>query len=151
MLLSKLIIPISTAIGKEPVPEPPSSEFAFESKEPHKVQIITSGPMALKTYLEQIESAQSSIDLESYILKNDTTGRLILNSLINKSKSGTKVRVLLDAYGSNIFNDALLFHFKEAGVELKYYRPSFNNTFSIPTPLDHRKLLVIDNKRVMAG
>lgn len=122
------------------------SAYKASSDQPHQVRVITSGLVALKTYLELIESAQTSIDVETFAIKSDNSGKLILKALMKKAAEGKRVRILLDKYGDKSESKDLDQLIKN-GVEIRYYNES---KFSL-LPVDHRKLLIIDNFIVLTG
>ena len=48
-----------------------------------------------------IRQAQQEIFLETYIFKNDVVGKSIASALEDAARRGVKVRLLVDAFGSN--------------------------------------------------
>jgi putative cardiolipin synthase len=110
--------------------------------------LYTQGPSALKEYLQLIEGAKESIELESFVFQPDRVGQLILASLEKKAQAGVKVRLILDAYGSRkYFSLRLLNALSTAGLEIGFY----NSRCFHPLPIDHRKFLIVDGKEVFFG
>lgn len=145
--MAPFILFLSTAVNAWALSsEDVENGFYARSNKPHEIQLITSGAVALKTYLALIESAQESIELETFVIKSDSTSRLILHALMKKAEAGKRVRVLLDSYGNDMSSWALK-SLKRSGAQLRY----FNNSWFSFFPVDHRKLLIIDRKVVVAG
>lgn len=127
-----------------------SDHYQCTSAEPHQLKIITSGAIALRTYIQAIESAKESIELESFVLDPDPATQLILFALYKKAKEGISIRILLDSYGSqkNIQNAPIWFSaLQQAGIQFRFY----NSAFFEPFPINHRKFLFIDHKFVFSG
>lgn len=121
-------------------------------------------------YLLAIESAQSSILLESYIFAWDEVGRRVMASLRRAVARGVSVKVMVDAIGSMESLGRLSDACDQHGVNLKIYHPlpwqwhlfrkggrvgsALANTayfLRVINNRDHRKLLVIDDDRIFTG
>jgi len=59
-------------------------------------RLLPSGQAALSARLALIEQARHSLDLQYYIFRNDTSGKLIMDALIRAAERGVRVRLLLD-------------------------------------------------------
>lgn len=99
-----------------------------------------------------IEEAQDRIHLETYILRNDTTGRSFVNILERKARDGLAVRLLYDALGSFGLDSALFTGLRRAGAEVVTFNP-LRRTYPhwMPRRRDHRKLLVVDGAVAFTG
>jgi len=89
-----------------------------------------------------IDSAEKSIDLETFFIYQGHGTDLILNALANKVKQGIKVRILVDGYMMKKKNrdNRLKKLADELGFELRF----FNESKLKPNRRDHRKILCID-------
>ena len=58
--------------------------------------LLNEGPAALDWRLRAIDSAVSSIDLQSFLWNNDTSGRLIMAHLVAAADRGVQIRILMD-------------------------------------------------------
>ncbi len=72
-----------------------------------------------------IDAAQSEILLESYILKDDTTGRGFLEALASARSRGVSVRVLADFFGSFATRRAFWAEMRRRGIEVRLFNPRF--------------------------
>lgn len=121
--------------------------MAYLTQDNH-ISIMTDGNHMFESLLTAIGEAESTINIEYFIVKKDVTGRRLFDALIEKAREGVEVRLLLDALGSK-FNKK---HFKvqefiEAGGKFALFFPpkiSFLNfRFNYR---NHRKIVVIDDK-----
>ena len=60
------------------------------------IHLLSDGPEALAMRLHLTEKAERSIDVQYYILTNDTSGQLIAGELLKAADRGVHVRILLD-------------------------------------------------------
>jgi cardiolipin synthase A/B len=107
-------------------------------------RILIDGPVAFEAWLAAIASAERWIHLENYIVRDDATGRLFREALIEKARQGVKVRVLYDAVGCWATPKRFWRPFAAAGAEARAFAP-----MSLHDPLnflrrDHRKVVAVD-------
>lgn len=115
--------------------------------------------------IRDIDQAQQSIELETYIFEADKTGNSIINALSAAAGRDVSVRVIIDGFGSSAWITNALHQLKQHNVEVKIYHPmpwrfwqwglatNQENFFNKLTFLinvlnrrNHRKLCIIDNK-----
>ena len=92
----------------------------------HRIKLIEYGPEALELRVHMIRAAQRHIDLQTFILRRDDSGELILNELLDAARRGVKVRLLLDQMFS--FSDAeylVSLTMAHSNLEVRFYNPSF--------------------------
>lgn len=130
--------------------------YEAHSRLPHVVQIINDGPAALATRLKMIDQATTTIDIETYIFKDDQSGQLILQALLKKKRENPqiKVRLLLDynVGGPDIRNEAILQELAGNGIDIKF----FNKCNILEVALgcnrrNHQKIFVIDGQDAIIG
>lgn len=116
---------------------------------PHELTILNHGHAALIARLELIETAQESIEWESYEFWPGKSTRLLLQALERKAKEGVKVSVLLDKLAMNKVHLAYVFkELKERGIEIKIFNTKL---LARPDFRTHRKMLVADRSRAIVG
>lgn len=126
---------------------------AFEgTREPQKLQILSSGLASLEKRLELLESAKNSIDMEFYIYNPDLSGRIITQALIKKAKEGVKVRLLVDATPlwrglDQYYAYVMGLH----GIEVRFFNKSSKIKISKANYRSHRKLILIDGHSAITG
>ena len=110
----------------------------------NSARILIDGPVAFEAWLAAIAAAERWIHLENYIVRDDSTGRLFRDALIERARQGVRVRVLYDAVGCWATPKRFWRPFAEAGVEARAFAP-----MSLHDPLnflrrDHRKVVAVD-------
>jgi len=69
-----------------------------------KEQCYQNPDVIFSAMLESFRCARKSIDFETFIFERDELGERILQSLIEASQRGVKVRLLVDGVGSPQFS-----------------------------------------------
>ena len=64
--------------------------------------------MYFDTLIEIIQKSKSSIFLQTYILKDDETGKLIAEELIQASKRNINIYILLDGFASSNLHESFI-------------------------------------------
>jgi putative cardiolipin synthase len=119
---------------------------------PQKIKILNHGLAAFEERLQMIEAAKKTIDIEYFIYNADISGKIFTQALINKAKSGVKVRLLLDYL--MIKKEITPFHsyeFEKNGIEVKYFNPTALLNLVKGQYRNHRKVLIVDGKVAMTG
>jgi cardiolipin synthase len=111
----------------------------------NEVTVYEFGRDALGKMLEAIESARESVHLETYILRDDGTGRRFLDALTARARGGVSVCLLYDAFGSLGLAPETLSPLRAAGGLATAFNP-LGRLYPkwLPRRRDHRKLLVVD-------
>ncbi len=60
------------------------------------VRLLPLGAYSLDTRIQLAQRATRSLDVQYYVLENDTTGRLLMKALRDASQRGVRVRLLVD-------------------------------------------------------
>ena len=126
--------------------------------------LLNDGPTALDWRLRSIDTATSSIELQTFLWDLDTTGRLILKHIITAADRGVKVRILIDDTFLLSEDDMLLALHEHPNIEYRIFNPNKRRANSFLTRqvlnlgefhrLDHRmhnKSMVIDNRIAIIG
>lgn len=85
--------------------------------------VYSEGKTYFKALLHDIKNAKSSIEIESYIFTNDTTGNHVVNALSDAAKRNVSVRVLVDGAGSPFFSHVLAPKLERSGAHTKIFHP----------------------------
>jgi putative cardiolipin synthase len=129
-----------------------SYPYIVNSKNPQDMRVINSGPASLYARIDMIRRATKSIELETFIFKDDTAGRIVLQELAAAAKRGVKVKVLIDKAFFNLrIDDYYAQVLQENGVEVRYYNNTPITNFSTVQYRNHRKLMVVDDKEAITG
>ncbi len=117
----------------------------------NRVELLFDGPAVYPAMLERIAAATHWIHLDNYIIRDDATGRMMMGALAERARSGIRVRVLTDWFGSFTTPGRLWNELRAAGGEVrKFQPPDFLHPFANLTR-DHRKLLVADGRLGVTG
>jgi cardiolipin synthase len=116
----------------------------------NQVEVYFEGRTAFAAMREAALAAKSEILLESYIFKDDATGRLFLEGAKAAAARGLKVRVLADAMGSYSTRAGFWREMESHGIETHLFHPVFKQLWYQPFR-DHRKILVVDRGVAFTG
>jgi cardiolipin synthase len=111
------------------------------------VRLLRDAAENYPAWLQAIAAAQSYIHFESYIIRDDSSGRQFAEALMAKAKDGVAVRLLYDWMGALNKTPARFWTaLRRAGVEVRCFNP-----LRLSSPLgwvhrDHRKSLVVDGE-----
>ncbi len=105
------------------------------------VQYFIDGKEMFALLSRDLQNARDHIHFQFYQVKNDRLGREILEILARKAKSGVRVRILLDAWGSRRMG-SLLPLLRDSGVLLEFFYPGIYHY----NYRNHRKIVVIDGE-----
>jgi cardiolipin synthase len=82
----------------------------------NRVQLLVDGREAFPAFKRALASATRSIELQTFIYKDDSTGRAMAALLCERARAGVKVRVLVDAIGDSM--GSCKKQMKAAGIEV---------------------------------
>ena len=116
------------------------------------VDLYSCGRAAFPAMLDAIAGAQTSVHLETYILRDDRTGRRFLEALTERAGAGVDVRLLYDAFGSHQLDPRALAPLVRAGGDALAFNPLRRRYPRwAPRRRDHRKLLIVDGRSAFTG
>ena len=122
----------------------------YISKNNH-VSFFHDGPDYHNEYLNLIRNSKRIIHLQTYIFMMDEFGKNVYNELINASKRGVKVYLLVDSVGSRLFTQKAENELIKAGVFFsRFNKVNFKSLHSWGRRL-HHKILLVDNEKSFVG
>ncbi len=130
-----------------------SNGIAGASKE-NSFELITEGTKAYNTLMHSINDATESISIATYILKNDTVTKTIIDALIRKAAEGVRVRLLIDSLGSYrlYFFQSPLKKLRKAGCEVHFFMPLLRLPYrNYINQRNHRKIYLFDETTLITG
>lgn len=120
----------------------------------NKVTLLADGQATYAAMFKALESAKDHINLESYIIEDDETGRKFAELLLKKQREGVQVHVIYDSLGSMNTSDAFFQRLLDGGIEVVEFNSfnplKFEGKWGL-THRDHRKILLIDGKIAIIG
>jgi phosphatidylserine/phosphatidylglycerophosphate/cardiolipin synthase-like enzyme len=129
-------------------PDAPLAALARDTGVPAGRSAVRALPMssyALDARLTLIRQAQVSLDLQTYLIGNDSTGRLLLRELRDAAARGVRVRLLLDDFYTDGMTELLLGLAAQPGVELRLFNPF---AYGRDTPIARMWNLLTDFRRL---
>ena len=113
----------------------------------NQVEILQNGKEKFPTLIRDIKNAKKTIHLTYFIWRKDNLTKQIRDILIEKSKNGIKVRILIDAWGGIFLSQKYKMEMRKAGIKiLRYFDFRFPFTTHTVNYRNHRKIAVIDGK-----
>ncbi len=109
--------------------------------EGNAVSMLVNGEQAYPAMLEAIRKAQRSVALLAYIFEADPTGRQFIDALVDASRRGCAVRVLVDYVGSH---RAVAHELRKAGVPVAVFLPP------VFFPLRNRYMNLRNHRKILA-
>ncbi|MHC4883900.1 MAG: phospholipase D-like domain-containing protein [Planctomycetota bacterium] len=113
--------------------------------------LLTNGEQVFPAMLAAIDSAQTRVSLETYIIRMDSVGERFSQALLRAAKRGVKVRFLCDAVGSRTVNAKTFQALTQAEGEVRFFNPLTSWTAIRLNNRDHRKILVVDGTTAFMG
>lgn len=132
--------------------------------------IIENGTRYFQSLIDDINQAQYTINLETFIFSRDAIGKKIVATLSDAAKRGVAVRVLVDAWGSPFWSATFAKPLEKAGVKTKIFHPfpwqlwnwsrsasktnllfKWVSLFFTANSRNHRKICLIDNQIAYVG
>lgn len=110
----------------------------------HRVDVLENGAVFDVLALE-IAQAQRSIHAVQYIWEDGAASDRIAGAIVARASAGVECRILVDAFGSNAFEEALGPRLRAAGCEVHLFRPD------VELARNHRKIFVIDGRVAFTG
>lgn len=116
------------------------------------IEFHEDGPASCRGLLALLDGAQDSLEVCTYVLRDDSVGRGVADALMAAVVRGVKVRLLVDWVGNLATGRRLLNRLRAGGVELRQFMPLLHNPRHGRTNLrNHRKLVVADGRRLWSG
>ncbi len=113
---------------------------------------LINGDAAYPAMIAEIDAAQRSVALVTYIFDHGIAGAMFLDALERAVKRGVEVRVLIDAVGSRYSHPPVVHELRKRGVTVAKFLPSL---FPVAHPFfnlrNHRKLLIVDGTTAFFG
>jgi cardiolipin synthase A/B len=118
----------------------------------NQIEPLCSGGETFPSMLAAIAAARRYVHLETYIIRDDSSGRRFLAALVERARAGVSVRLLYDALGSFGLPAAFLEELRAGGVRVAAYHPvaPWRARFGL-NQRDHMKILVVDGEVGFTG
>ncbi len=127
-------------------------------------RLFASGSDALSLRVQMADSAERTLDVQYFIFKEDTSGKLLMNALLRAAERGVRVRMLIDDTVARGQDDRVSWLAGHPNIDVRLYNPfyyrgqlgllryaEFALTASRLNYRMHNKLFVVDNEIAVAG
>lgn len=116
------------------------------------VELLVDGEATFQSILAGIDSAQSYVLFQFFIVHDDEIGRAVKERLIRKAREGVRVYFLYDEIGSHDLPRTYKDELRAAGAEVYDFhtRKGPRNRFQLNFR-NHRKVVVVDGKVAWIG
>jgi cardiolipin synthase len=117
----------------------------------NQLMLLRNGTRYFPLLCADIDAAQHSVYLETYIFAVDETGRMVSQALQRAALRGVAVHVLLDGFGSAEFPQEWVDELRNAGVDVQWFRREIS-PFTLSRSRKrrlyrmHRKMAVMDGE-----
>ncbi|MSM40592.1 MAG: cardiolipin synthase [Geobacter sp.] len=116
------------------------------------VELFPDGGAFFPSFFASLQTAQRTISLEFYIIRDDAIGQQMAELLVDAVRRGVTVSLLYDYIGSFETMSAFFRRLEEAGVTCRAFNPPpFRRGLGWFDKRDHRKIAVIDGTMAFAG
>jgi cardiolipin synthase len=120
----------------------------------NKVTLLADGQATYAAMFKVLQNARDHINLESYIIEDDETGRKFSDLLLQKQAEGVRVNLIYDSVGSMSTPASFFQRLQDSGIQVVGFNPI--NPLKAPgkwglTHRDHRKILIVDGKVAIIG
>ena len=112
----------------------------------NKVTLLADGQATYAAMFKAMQNAKDHINLESYIIEDDETGRKFADLLLQKQAKGVQVNLIYDSVGSMNTPASFFQRLRDGGIQVVGFNPI--------NPLnarDHRKIFIVDGKVAIIG
>jgi len=120
----------------------------------NKILLLSDGKAAYAAMFKALRNARDHINLESYIIEDDETGRKFADLLLQKQAEGVQVNLIYDSMGSMNTPASFFQRLQSGGIQVVEFNPvnplQARKTWGL-THRDHRKILIVDGKVAIIG
>lgn len=85
---------------------------------------LADGDQALGARLRLIENAQTTLDLQYFLMKPDLGGALITDALLKAADRGVRVRLLLDDFFTKVKDSSLALVDRHENIDVRIFNPA---------------------------
>ena len=120
----------------------------------NRIALLTDGQATYAAMFKAIQNARDHINLESYIIEDDETGRTFADLLLKKQGEGVQVNIIYDSMGSMNSPVSFFQHLRDGGINVIEFNPINPLKAGGKWELiyrDHRKILIADGKVAIIG
>ena len=150
--------PATTRIGRE------IAVLEHTHLETSGFQLLPLGRQSLRRRIELADASERTLDLQYFSIENDSSGKLLMNSVLRAADRGVRVRMLIDDFEDRPANAQLAALAAHPGIEIRIFNPYFlRGFFDVLRSGEfvlasrrlnsrmHNKLFIVDNAAAILG
>jgi cardiolipin synthase len=118
--------------------------------EGNSVELLENGAF-FDAMFDEIKAARRSVHFETFLWKEGELGRRLIEALLERSRAGVQVRVLVDADGGKKMGREAARQLCDGDCKLHLHHPRHVRNIGVFNERDHRKLVVVDGKVALVG
>jgi hypothetical protein len=121
----------------------------------NKVTLLIDGPAAMEAMFAAIRRAEDHINIETFSVADDDSGRRFAEVLLQKQAEGVQVNLLYDSVGSFPAPSVFFQRLRDGGIQVREFNPI--NPFRVRgddwrlSHRDHRRIVIVDGKIAFSG
>jgi cardiolipin synthase len=116
----------------------------------NKVRLVHGGAEYFDTLVAMLRQARQVIHFQTYIFREDATGRLVRDALVDAARRNVRIYLLCDGYATG-FRDEWIEAFENAGIRFRYFEPLFSGKHFYFGRRLHHKVVVADERYALVG
>jgi len=158
-------LPVESALQIQELTELDRLFASHEAKHPNKsgFRLIREGPEAFITRLQSARLAGRSLDVQTYIWHDDTTGLYLVNEILKAADRGVRVRLLVDDMDARTKNLGFAGLAAHSNIAVRLFNPFASRhgqmafmgegltSFKRINHRMHNKTWIADNRFAVAG
>ncbi|WP_432104736.1 phospholipase D-like domain-containing protein [Streptomyces sp. bgisy091] len=125
--------------------------IGIAATEGNKLVPLRNGNEIFGSMLESIRGAEHTVDMMTFVYWRGDIAREFAEALSERARSGVRVRLLLDGFGSRLIEKDQLTLMEEAGVEVAWFRKPLYLSPLKQNHRCHRKVLITDEETAFTG
>jgi putative cardiolipin synthase len=150
--------PATTRLGRQ------LDALSREHPETSGFRLLPQGRDSLRGRIELAETAERTLDLQYFIIQNDSSGKVLMNAVLHAADRGTRVRMLVDGYEGLTRDPQIAALAAQPNIEIRVFNPYrlggplkvFRNAefLLFASRLNsrmHNKLFIADNAAAVIG
>ena len=116
------------------------------------VEVFDHGPELFERMLASLKQARDYIHMEYFIIRNDSLGRLVMETLAEKARQGVEVKLLYDGMGCIRLSRRFFRELRQAGGRTAVFFPPFLPYINMRINFrNHRKICIVDGQEAYVG
>ncbi|MEU9026528.1 phospholipase D-like domain-containing protein [Streptomyces sp. NPDC048383] len=125
--------------------------IGIAATEGNSLVVLRNGDEIFAGMLAAISAAEHTVDMMTFVYWRGEIARRFAEALADRARSGVRVRLLLDGFGSRLIEQDLLKMMEDAGAEVTWFRKPLQLSPLKQNHRCHRKVLVVDEETAFTG